>query len=318
MEAVKVQRRVVITVYLPTGRAISVRVESTSSAQAMCKRLCKRLHLDPAAKWAFYESYNELERKLQPKEFLLDIVFKWEMYIQMMDGEDKEACRLVFKRVLVGDRPECPARPDSRFVYNQAIAEVMSGHQPVTEVEAVHLAALSFEHDLRAGLAAPTDWAKSYIPKDLLPYRKPQDWMDIITNELEKIRSEVDKKANALHLETMYMDYVSSLPLHGSSMFYVALKNSHDYLPTSFYVAVNINGIHFMSTEKILHTIPIPLIVSTTFESNVLVVVALKKEGSKKKETFRLVTYQGDDIRASIDTVIAIKKKMKTKTKKKL
>lgn len=234
----------------------------------------------------------------------------------MMDGADSESCRFIFKRVLAGDRCVCAGRADSRFVYHQAIAAVMSGHQPVTEIEAARLAALNFEHDVRAGIPPPLDWAKEYIPKDLVPYRKPQEWLDIITIELEKVRAELDRKDNAIHVEAMYMDYVSSLPLYGSTMFYVALKNSyHEYLPTSFYVAVNVNGIHFISTDQILHTIPLPQLSSSSSENNVLTIIGPKKEGSSKKETFRFLTYQGDDIQASITNVLATAKLKKKKKK---
>lgn len=56
----QMHRKVPITIYLPTGRAVTLRVESTSTASIMCKRMCKRLHLDSSAKWAFFETYNEL------------------------------------------------------------------------------------------------------------------------------------------------------------------------------------------------------------------------------------------------------------------
>ncbi len=131
-------RRVSVPVYLPTGRMLTLRLESTSNAHAICRQLCKRLHLDLKAQWAIYETYNDLgsndrivrrrrsihyiyctERKLQPSEFLLDIVCKWELYIQMMDGADSESCHFVFKRVVMGEQCVCNARPDSRFVFNQ-------------------------------------------------------------------------------------------------------------------------------------------------------------------------------------------------------
>lgn len=320
IEAVRVHRKIPVIIYLPSGRAITMRVESTTTAAVMCKRMCKRLHLDITAKWAFFETYNDLDRKLQPKEFLLDIIYKWELYTQMMGGADGESCKFVFKRVLFSPVCDCPSRPDSRFIFNQSISEVMSGHQPVTEIEAVHLAALSFEHDIRGGLPVPSDWAKAYIPETLIPFRKPQEWLDVITVELEKVRANVDKRAGCTVLETQYMEFICSLPMYGSSIFYVAIKNAnHDYLPASFYVTVNASGISFISPDQVIITIPLSRVVSYEVEGAVLVLVTTKEpnpskpNSTPKKETFRLLTYQGVDIRAAIQTVVSSMKPIKKK-----
>lgn len=51
----------------------------------------------------------------------MDIIYKWELYIQMMGGADTDACKFEFKRVMVGpvgDR-DCPSRADSRFIFSQ-------------------------------------------------------------------------------------------------------------------------------------------------------------------------------------------------------
>jgi len=115
----------------------------------------------------------------------------------------------------------------------------------------------------------------------------------------------------------MYMEYVKSLLLYGCSIFYVTFKKEYAYLPTSFYMAINLCGVHVVTNEKVVTTIQLMDVVHYKYSAETFnLKLTIKPQNKKKRKTYNLLTYEGEDIAASL-RAFSIKFKQQRKAQQK-
>eukprot|EP00164_Ancoracysta_twista_P010127 GFYU01015193.1.p1 GENE.GFYU01015193.1~~GFYU01015193.1.p1 ORF type:complete len:456 (-),score=160.57 GFYU01015193.1:207-1388(-) len=127
--------------------------------------------------------------------------------------------------------------------YIQAIHDVYLGNQPVSEQEAVKLAALRVLATF--GPDAPSEIAdlEGYLPRDMYPTRSDKEWEEKILMEHIQLPT-----MEQLATKMKYLNMVNQWHCF-SSGFFEAEQDQYDELPPKIFLAVNSKGIHLLKED---------------------------------------------------------------------
>jgi hypothetical protein len=257
-------------------------VDSFTFVKDVNESLAKKFNLQCEAPFALYEvAEANVERLLDPKDRILDVMAAWENIDKEekegKDEKDKKKDKKVTASVLTGNRPkysaflykaklvlktsdpDIMADPEAvNMIYIQAVHDVITWRYPVNEKDITVLAALQLQATFgNYNEETHTDnWLISKIdeimPQHLLSKKGKnkkdeklmKEWAQKILAKYQKVSGFTSQEA-----KLNYLDYVQEWTFYGATFFSVEQRQFKDY-PSPLTLGITCEGVLLMHPEK--------------------------------------------------------------------
>jgi hypothetical protein len=293
IECVMTRRKVPVTVQLVNETIFNFEVDSYTTCAGLMDLICSTVELRFQGPFALFEAgVSNVERLLDPKERILDVVGSWENEpVEAEVDEDKKHVEwvspynhFVFKAKLVlktttqevVEDPECV-----NLLYLQAVHDVTTNRYPLKEKDIPVLAALQLQAEFSdfkpsmhiAGWLAPR--IQKYMPIVLCQGKKGVD-QKLVKEWEQKILSKYPKVSGFKVQEAKlhYLEFMQEWTFYGATFFIVEQRQFKDY-PSPLSLGITAEGILLMHPEKriVLETYPLPDVLTWGHSDEKFVVV---------------------------------------------
>lgn len=278
LECLQENRAVPVKVGLVNDTFKTFTVDSFTFVKDVNESLAKKFNLVCDAPFALYETADHnVERLLDPKDRILDVMAAWEN--QEKDEKDKEKDKakaekaavvaskapkynaFVYKAKLVLKTSDPEIMADSEAVnmlYIQAVHDVITWRYPVNEKDITVLAALqlqatygNYKEDVHsdAWLISKID---EIMPQHLLSKKgKSKKDEKLLKEWAQKILAKYMKVSGftAQEAKLNYLDYVQEWTFYGATFFTVEQRQFKDY-PSPLTLGITCEGVLLMHPEK--------------------------------------------------------------------
>lgn len=288
-------------------------VDDVTTAEQLKNTIVERLDLKEHGCFAIFEKKDNWERCLDNEEKPCELMTLWNIDPKKKDSNKQESlselsCAFIFKKkiFLRDDEKEMQDPVARNLVYIQAVHSVIESEYPCTIEDALRLASLQVQivyGDHRPStfvVGFLTQNLKQYIPKDLYPLKKPQEWESLI---LKAHGALVGKKAEEAQLD--YLDIVKQWPFYGTTFYPPCKCSNNRRLPAKVIIGVNAEGILLLNKKdkELVSTHPFTEICSWA-SSGTTFAFEFGSQTESQKYTFE--TKHGAIIAATIQTYIDI------------
>jgi len=272
----KQRAEVPVRIYLVDGTFKTLMVDSYTFARDVENLLFQKFNLTLQTPFALYEAdanTPNVERLLEPKERVLDVMSSWEIHAEEAKAADTKqqtpnpevpkveaAYQFLFKAKLVlkTSDPDVMADPEAvSLLYLQATHDIVTSRYPVKEKDVTVLAALQlqatygdFQPDSHVAGWLFTK-LEQFMPKELLLDKKGKvvptaahEWEQKILEKYEKINGFTNLEA-----KLNYLDYVQNWAFYGSTFFSVEQRQFKDY-PSPLLCGISCEGVILMHPKK--------------------------------------------------------------------
>ncbi|XP_073801014.1 unconventional myosin-XV isoform X2 [Danio rerio] len=243
---------------LPGGIERHLKIKTCSVALDAIEELCYEmgLHkLEALDEYAVFVVTNRGQnvRPLNKREYILDITTEAEH----VDSNYS----LWFRRVIWTQPLKFDNELGVTMHYNQVYPDYLKGLLTVlpqgkaSEQQLQQVAKLAaLQHRAKDSLYLPTiHEVQEYIPTQLSGLQRAQQWLNMATQHMQQVQPLSPHQAKA-----QFLGLVSAFPMFGSSFFYI-LSSSNSAVDTPCVLAVNQNGLNFLSKETHEPMVKFPL-----------------------------------------------------------
>jgi len=279
-------------------------IDENSSAEQLKATVVEKIGMKEDACFAIFERKDGWERCLEPDEKPCELMALW-------NGTDNstpnKSAAFVFKKkiFLRDDEREMQDLIAKHHVYIQALHSVIESEYPSSVEDAIKLAGLQVQivyGDHKPGnhvVGFLSANLKQFVPKDLFPQKKPNDWEALIfkAHAANTGKSEEDAK-------TEYLDIVKQWPFYGTTFYPPCKTIGSKKIPNKVIIGVNAEGILLLKKDKeLVSTHPFTEICSWASSSTTF---AFEFGSQTESQKYTFETKQGAIIAASIQTYIDI------------
>ncbi|XP_057203153.1 unconventional myosin-XV [Triplophysa rosa] len=231
---------------LPGGIERHLKIKTCSVALDAIEELCYEMSLhklEALDEYAIFVVTNRGQnvRPLNKREYILDIA---------IESENVDSnYGLWFRRVIWTQPLKFDNELGVTVHYNQVCPDYVKGllnvipHGKASEQQlqqASKLAAL--HHRAKDSIYLPTlHEVQEYIPSQLYGLLRAQQWLNMVTQHMQQVQPLSPHQARA-----QFLGLVSAFPMFGSSFFYIQ-SSSNSTIDTPCILAVNQNGLNFLS-----------------------------------------------------------------------
>ncbi|CAB0010734.1 unnamed protein product [Nesidiocoris tenuis] len=237
--------------------------------------------------YAIYEVLGNSERSLIAEEKVADIMSKWERYRNSNNQQQPKQSRkphhfFLFKKHLFLDQYMDLDDPvEKELLYHQVLHSLRADRFPVTEKEAMMLAALQAQVELGDCTSNDIDYrpvSSHCLPSRLVP-NLPQEGITLHHQSLQGMTSPEAKKA--------FLNLIRSWPLHRATIFDVMQSFTSNW-PRVLWLAVDQVGMHLLEhrSRNTLCSYEYESILSYSPALNCLMIIT----GSEKKQSKVILT----------------------------
>jgi len=277
LEMLMENRPVPVKVGLVNDTFKTFTVDSFTFVKDVNESLAKKFNLVCDAPFALYEVAGpNVERLLDPKDRLLDVLASWENIADEKNeaakdpkkaaAAEKTASRPKYnaflfkaKLVLKTSDPDIMADPEAvNMIYIQAVHDVITWRYPVNEKDITVLAALQLQaqYGNYKDDTHTDSWLISKIdeimPQHLLAKKGKSKKDDKLLKEwAQKILAKYQKVSgfNSQEAKLNYLDYVQEWVFYGATFFVVEQRQFKDY-PSPLTLGITCEGVLLMHPEK--------------------------------------------------------------------
>ncbi|XP_051988166.1 unconventional myosin-XV-like [Xyrauchen texanus] len=233
---------------LPGGIERHLKIKTCSVALDAIEELCYEmaLHkLEALDEYAIFGVTNRGQnvRPLNKREYILDIATEAEQ----IDSNYS----LWFRRVIWTQPLKFDNELGVTMHYNQVSPDYLKGllnvipqgkasDQQLQQVSKL----VALQHRAKDSIYLPTlHEVQEYIPSQLFGLQRPQQWLNMVIQHNQQIQVLSPHQARA-----QFLGLVSAFPMFGSSFFYIQ-SSSNNAIDTPCILAVNQNGLNFLSKD---------------------------------------------------------------------
>ncbi|XP_014662734.1 PREDICTED: unconventional myosin-VIIa-like [Priapulus caudatus] len=226
------------------GMSKAVDIQSYDCAETVVKSVSERIGLKSTDGWALYECVGHQERFMRSREYISDIIAKWE------SGPKKDHGDFLVKKRLFKLPKEMPQDPiEYSLLYAQAVHSVVKLDEfGVSEVTAVQLAGLHCQILLGEPYDNKLDRYDEigqFLPERITAGKPKQDWRSV----LAEAHKEYGSGKPTLVAKVWYLTCVKQFPLYGSTLFPVTYKGAWSH-NSDLCLAVHADGVMFVDQRS--------------------------------------------------------------------
>jgi myosin-7 len=277
-------------------------IDENTTAAELKAIIVERVELKFPDCFALFERKDGWERCLENDEKPCELMALW---VNNSTGTSNPAFIFKKKIFLRDDSKEMEDTVYKHFIYIQALHSVIESEYPCSIDDALKLAGLQVQivyGDHKASshtVGFLTQNLKQFVPKDLFPLKKPNEWEAAIF------------KAHAMNIgktaeeaKTEYLEIVKQWPFYGTTFFPPCKTISAKKLPQRVIIGVNAEGILLLKKDKeLVSTHPFTEICSWA-SSSATFAFEFGSQSESQKYTFE--TRQGAIVASTIQTYIDI------------
>lgn len=271
LEALRSMTDITLDIPLMNGDIKTVKVDSYTTVKETQDMASSKIRLVFTEPFALYEvGATNVERLLDPKERILDVVASWEN--EPPDAEDNRVGskhsneyrslynRLQFKAKLVLklNIPEINHDTEAvNLLYIQAVSDIVTNRYPVKEKDAVILAALQLQAthgDYKPNVHIP-GWLSStithYIPANFIKTDKGKIDKKLVNEWEDKIMSKYKKFNGFTQIEARsnYQQQIQDWTFYGATFFTIEQRQFRDY-PSPQLLGITCEGLLLLHPQK--------------------------------------------------------------------
>ncbi|RKP03142.1 hypothetical protein CXG81DRAFT_24249 [Caulochytrium protostelioides] len=252
------------------GQYRAVSVDPWDTAADVQRHFTDKIKLKNAGGFGIYETYSGLERHLGADERISDILYKWEYFARQHNATDESVQFIFKKRMFLTNEP--PGNDlESTLLKAQASWEIRNDLYPVTEEEAIYLAALECQ------IRSSSDYGAIVV--ETIPARlAPESAHDFLKQAIS-VQHAGMKKMSVAEAQQTYMQRVRAWPLYGVTVFDV-VQTYTTAIPRACWLAVGHDGVYILQRydkDAIVHHAYADILSFSPSPRNLLVVT----EGTK-------------------------------------
>jgi len=301
------QAKKVVRVHFMDDSIKAFAVDDNCSAEQLRATVVDRIGMKEDQGFAIFEKKDGWERCLEPDEKPCELMAGWNVSDNNSTATSNKIAAFIFKKkiFLRDDEREMQDLIAKHHVYIQALHSVIESEYPCSFEDAIKLAGLQVQivyGDYKSGthiVGFLSTNLKQFVPKDLFPSRKPNEWEALIfkAHSTNSGKSEEDAK-------TEYLDFVKQWPFYGTTFYPPCKTIGSKKIPNKVIIGVNAEGILLLKKDKeLVSTHPFTEICSWASSSTTFA-FEFGSQTDSQKYTFE--TRQGAIIAASIQTYIDI------------
>ncbi|XP_048747216.2 myosin-VIIa-like isoform X2 [Ostrea edulis] len=151
------------------------------------------------------------------------------------------------KKLWVNAEPGKNKNADSMFHFPQEVPNYLRGYHNCSEKDAGRLAAYIYRAQFGDDVSALADFEtnmKALIPQPLLPNKPPNEWKQVVMEEIGKTKGRSSNEA-----KLAFLNVIHNWPTFGSVFFTVKQRSLKSY-PKNVLFAVNVNGVMFLDVTS--------------------------------------------------------------------
>ncbi|KAJ3341766.1 cytochrome c oxidase subunit 1 [Gonapodya sp. JEL0774] len=222
------------------GTFRAMMVEASAIVGEIFEQLKEKCNLKGSKGFAVYESFGGLERAMDSREKIADIIFKWDNFARATQSREK--LKFTFKKRLFLTEKESNDAEEELVRY-QVMNDIRWNRFPLTEEEATDLVALQAQveyGDHRPDAKIPyAEFITRFLPET---FHKPGLDQDVA------IKHSNLKGETARQVQKHFLHILKQWPLFGSTVFEVSQSYSSE-MPTDCWLAVNATGVHILARQ---------------------------------------------------------------------
>ncbi|XP_063991813.1 myosin-VIIa isoform X1 [Diachasmimorpha longicaudata] len=271
------------------GQYHAVEFHPSATARDVMEIIKAKIGLGESAMgYAIYEVLGTTDRALMPEEKIADVMSKWERYRtsqQSAQPQRKHGHHLfLFKKHLFLDQYMNLGDPvEKELLYHQVLHDLRADKFPITEKEAMMLAALQAQLELGDCLDTVSGPEYRTVASHCLPARiAPNISVEGIVQHHQSLRGMTPNEA-----KKAFLNFIQSWPLHRATIFDVMQSFTSNW-PRVLWLAVDQLGLHLLEhrSRNALCTYEYSSILSYSPALNCLMIIT----GTDKKQSKVILT----------------------------
>jgi len=280
-------------------------IDDNLSVDQLRAIVVERIGLVEDGCFALFEKRDDWERCLDSDEKPTELMDEWAKLEKKKDSADP---KLLFKKkiFLRDDDREMKDSVARHLLYIQALHSVIESEYPCSVDECLQLAGLQVyvtygEHNAQTHVVGfLNNNLKDFVPKQLLPLKKPSEWEALIFKQHSKIKGKTQEDAQA-----EYLEIVRQWPYYGTTFYPPCKTVGNRKIPSKVVIGVNAEGILLLKPKdkELISTHPFTEICSWASSANTFA-FEFGSQNDSQKYTFE--TKQGAIVAACIQTYIDI------------
>eukprot|EP01112_Ceratiomyxa_fruticulosa_P003608 TRINITY_DN1392_c0_g1_i1.p1 TRINITY_DN1392_c0_g1~~TRINITY_DN1392_c0_g1_i1.p1 ORF type:complete len:329 (-),score=55.09 TRINITY_DN1392_c0_g1_i1:160-1146(-) len=302
----------VVRVHFIDGNCRAVALDESATVDTLRSIVIEKIELKEDGCFALFERRDDWERCLDSDEKPCELMDEWSRINEAEKAKKKDAIisepKFLFKKkiFLRDDDRELKDLVAKHHLYIQALYSVIESEYPSNPDEAINLAGLQVQvtyadHNPsthQVGFLSHN--LKNFIPKHLMPLKKPQEWESLIFKAHAKNQGKTAEDA-----KTEYLDIVKQWPFYGTTFFPPCKSVGNKKLPNKVIIGVNAEGILLLKTKdkELISTHPFTEICSWLSSSTTF---AFEFGSQNESQKYAFDTKHGAIIAATIQTYIDI------------
>lgn len=151
------------------------------------------------------------------------------------------------KKLWVNSEPGKNKNADSMFHFPQEVPNYLRGYHNCSDKDAGRLAAYIYRAQFGDDMSALSDFEanmKALIPHPILEKRSPNEWKQVVKEEMGRTKGTNSDKA-----KLAFLNIIHQWPTYGSVFFTVKQRSMKNY-PKHVLFAVNVNGVMFLDVTS--------------------------------------------------------------------
>ncbi|XP_011312427.1 myosin-VIIa isoform X2 [Fopius arisanus] len=271
------------------GQYHAVEFHPSATARDVMEIIKAKIGLGESAMgYAIYEVLGSTDRALMPEEKIADVMSKWERYRssqQSAQPQRKHGHHLfLFKKHLFLDHYMNLTDPvEKELLYHQVLHDLRADKFPITEKEAMMLAALQAQLELGDCLDTVNGPEYRTVASHCLPPRiAPNISVEGIVQHHQSLRGMTPNE-----VKKAFLNFIQSWPLHRATIFDVMQSFTSNW-PRVLWLAVDQIGLHLLEhrSRNALCTYEYSSILSYSPALNCLMIIT----GTDKKQSKVILT----------------------------
>lgn len=282
-------------------------IDENTTAQKLKEIVVEKVELKEQGCFALFERKDGWERCLEDDEKPCELMALWVQKPASEGGQENSTAFIFKKKIFLRDDEKEMQDPVAKhLVYIQALYSVVESEYPCSIDDSIRLAGLQVQ--IVYGDHKPTSHMvgfltqnlKQFVPKDLFPQKRPQEWEQSIFKAHEK---NIGKSAE--DAKTEYLDIVKQWPYYGTTFFPPCKSIGSKKIPPKVIIGVNAEGILLLSKKDkdLVSTHPFTEICSWASSSTTF---AFEFGSQTESQKYTFETRQGAIIASTIQTYIDI------------
>jgi len=240
-------KKVVIRVYFIDEASKAFALDRHDTAKTLSEILISNIGIVQHQYLALFERKFEWERCLEPDDRPVELAENW---------EDKTQCKFLYKKKVFLRTDEDKEMEDlvaKDLIYKQAHNCIINSDYPCEVPNALYLAGLQMQivyGDYNIcihvqGFLTTNDSLKNFVPKNLYPTKKPNEWEALILKQ-----HSISRPISHEDAKKKYIDQVRAFEHYGTTFFPLCKSVNNRSLPNKVIIGVNYEGIKNFKTRS--------------------------------------------------------------------